>query len=54
MLIYLEKKAQIGAILFNKAFTKVLIKYCNYNNIFLVKNIAKLLKHIRTNDYIII
>ena len=31
----------------------VLIKYSNYSNIFLTKNIAKLSKYIRMNNYII-
>ena len=40
-------------LLFNKAFTKVLAKYFNYCNVFLIKNIAKLSKYIKINNYII-
>ena len=53
MPIYLEKQAQIKVLLFNKAFISIIAKYLNYNNVFLVKNIVKLLKYIRMNDYVI-
>ena len=59
MLVYLEKQAQfkaktkVKALLFNKAFIKVLAKYSNYNNIFLIKNMAAFSEHIGINDYII-
>ena len=53
MLIYLEKKAQIGALLFNKAPIIIFAKYFNYNNIFLVKNVTKFPEYIRINNYII-
>ena len=61
--IYLEKqfqiksktkdKVQIRALLFNKVFIKILIKYFKYSNIFSAKNIAKLLEHIEINNYAI-
>lgn len=50
MLVYFEKKiqikrkAQVGAILLDKAPTIVLTKYSSYSNIFSTKNIAELLK----------
>ena len=46
-------KAQFKALLFNKAFTKVLIKYSDYNNIFSAKYAAELLENIRMNEYAI-
>ena len=45
-----QKKAQIITIIFDKAFTKVLVKYFNYNNVFLVKNIIKLSEYIGMNN----
>ena len=47
MFIYLKKqfqikvKAQIEALLFDKALIIFLAKYSNYNNIFSMKNIVK-------------
>ena len=40
-------------LLFNKALIKVLIKYFNYNNVFLVKNIIEFLKYTRINNHAI-
>ena len=55
MPVYFKKqaqiKAQIEALLLNKAFIKILAEYSNYSNIFLEKNIAKLLKNSRINEY---
>ena len=48
-----EKKAQIRALLFDKAFTEFSAKYSNYNNIFLAKNIVKFLKNFEINKYAI-
>ena len=48
-----RKKTLIKALLFNKALIKVIIKYLNYSNIFSAKNILKLLKYTKINDYII-
>ena len=53
MLIYLKKKTQIKALLFDKIFTKVLTKYSNYSNVFLAKNTIKILKYIKIDDHII-
>ena len=50
MPIYLKKKAQIRALLFNKVFIKILAEYSNYSNIFLAKNILKFLKYIKINN----
>ena len=43
----------IGALLFDKAFIEVLAEYFDYNNIFLAKNAAKLLRYILINNYAI-
>ena len=53
MPIYSKKQAQVEALLFNKVFTEVLIEYFDYNNIFLPKNVAKLLENIKINKYTI-
>ena len=41
------------ALKFNKAFIAILAKYSNYKNVFSVKNIAKLLKYNKINNYAI-
>ena len=51
--IEVQNTTQIRALLSNKAFTKVLVKYSNYSNIFSMKNVAKLLENIRVNKYTI-
>ena len=43
ILMHSKKQAQVRALLFDKAFSKVPAEYSNYNNVFLVENIAKLL-----------
>ena len=53
MLVHSKKQAQIGALLFEKAFTKVSAKYFNYNNVFSAKNIVKLLENTRMNEHAI-
>ena len=37
-----QSKAQVGALIFDKAPTEVLVKYSNYNNVFSVENIIEL------------
>ena len=37
----------------NKVFTIILIKYLNYHNIFLIKDVIKFLKLIKINNYAI-
>ena len=41
------------ALLFNKTLTKVLVEYSDYSNIFSIEKIAKLLKNVKINKYII-
>ena len=53
MLVHFKKQAQVRALLFDKAFTKVLAEYFNYSNIFLVENAAKLSKNIKINEHAI-
>ena len=57
MLVHSKRKAQIKvqikALLFNKALTKVLAEYFNYNNIFLAENVVKLQKKTEINEHII-
>ena len=53
MPIYLEKKAQIKDLLFDKLFIKIFTKYSNYCNNFLAKNRIKFLKHIKINNHVI-
>ena len=35
-----QSKAQIKTLLFNEISTKILVKYSNYNNFFLIENAA--------------
>ena len=59
MVIYLKKqtqikvKIQVEALLYNKVSIIILIKYSNYSNIFLIKNIIDFFEYIKINDYII-
>ena len=53
MPVYFEKQAQIGALLFDKAPTKVPAEYSDYSNFFLVENITELPKHIKINYHAI-
>ena len=46
------RKTQIRILLFVKNFTTILVKYFNYNNIFLAENITELLEHTKINNYI--
>ena len=57
MPMYSEKqaqiKAQIGALLFNKASTEVLVEYSDYSNVFLMEYVAKLPENTGMNEYTI-
>ena len=48
-----QKRAQIGALLFDKAFTEILAEYSNYNNIFSAENKVELPKNTRINEHAI-
>ena len=51
--MYSKKQAQIGALLFDKASTKVLAEYSDYSNVFLAEYAAKLPKNTRINEHAI-
>ena len=53
MPIYSEKQAHTRALLFDKAFIKILVEYFNCSNVFLAKNIIELLKYTKINNHII-
>ena len=53
MPVHSKRQAQVGALLFDKASTKVLVEHFNNSNVFLVENIAKLTKNSRINEYTI-
>ena len=53
MLVHSKNQAQIGGLLFTEAFTKVLMKYSIYNNVFSAENAAKLPKNSRMNEHTI-
>ena len=46
-------KAQVGALLFNKALTKVPAEYSNYSDIFSAEHTAELPENIGMNEHII-
>ena len=48
-----QSKAQVGAVLFDKAPTEVSTEYSNYSNIFSVENIAELPENTGMNGYAI-
>ena len=48
-----EKQAQVRALLFDKAFSEVSVKYSDYINVFLIENLVKLPKNIKINEYTI-
>ena len=51
--VHSKKQAQVRVLLFDKAFTKVLIEYSDYNNVFLVENAVKLSENTRINEHAI-
>ena len=53
MPVYSEKQAQVGALLFNEAFTEVLAKYSDNSNIFSVENAAELPENTGMNKHAI-
>ena len=48
-----QSGVQIGTLLFNKIFTEVPAEYFNYNNIFLIENVAKFLENTKINKHAI-
>ena len=49
----IQDKAQVKALLFNKALIEVLAEYSNYSNIFLTENIAELSENTGMNEHAI-
>ena len=49
----IQDKAQVRALLFDKAPTEVPIEYCNYNNVFSAENTAELPENTGINEYAI-
>ena len=46
-------KAQVGALLFNKALTEILAEYSNYSNVFSTEYVVELPKNTGMNEPII-
>ena len=53
MAINLDRKAQVGALLFDKALTEVPAEYSNYSNVFLSENATKLPENIGMSEHAI-
>ena len=53
ILVHSERQAQVRALLFNKAPTKVLAEYSDYSDVFLVKNAVKLSENSGINEHAI-
>ena len=53
MPVHYQKQAQVGALLFNEAFTEIPEKYSDYNNLFSAENAMELQENIRINKYAI-
>ena len=51
--MHFKKQAQVGALLFDKAFIEVLAEYSNYSNVFSIENAVKLLENTKINKYAI-
>ena len=49
MPVHSKKQAQVGTLLFDKAFTEVLAKYSDYSNVFSAENAAKLPENTEIN-----
>ena len=53
MPVHSEKQAQVRALLFEKALTKILAKYSDYSDIFLVENAVELSEKTEINKHAI-
>ena len=51
--IKVQNRAQVGALLFDKATTEVPAEYSDYSNIFLAENVTKLPENIGINEHAI-
>ena len=48
-----KKQSQVGVLLFDKAFSEILVKYSDYNNVFSAKNAAKFQENTKMYKYAI-
>ena len=53
MPVHSKKQAQVGVLLSDKAFIKVLVEYSNYSNIFSAENAVKLPENTGINKHAI-
>ena len=53
MPVHSKKQAQVRALLFDEASTKVPAEYSDYNNVFWVENTTELLENTGINKHII-
>lgn len=53
ILVHLDKKAQIRALIFDEALTVILTKFSDYNYIFLMENAVELVEYSKINDHTI-
>ena len=53
MPVHSKRQAQIGALLFNEAFTEVLAEYSDYSNVFSVEYAAEFPENTRINEHAI-
>ena len=53
MPVHFKKQVQVETLLFNKALTKVLAEYFDYNNIFSTKYVVKLSENTGMNEHTI-
>ena len=53
MPVHSKKQAQVGALLFDKAPTKVPVEYSDYSNVFSAENAAELPENIEMNEHAI-
>ena len=53
MPVHSKKQVQVKVLLLNKASTEISVEYFDYNNIFLVENLAELLNNTTINKHAI-
>ena len=53
ILMHSKKQAQVVALLFNEAPTKVPVEYSDYSNVFSTENIVKILENTEINEHVI-
>ena len=53
MPMHFKRQAQVGALLFDKAFTEDSVECSDYNHIFSVEYTAKLLENTKINEHVI-